>query len=101
MLLFVVCGCICLSFTHRELLHSSLQALRVEVGLFGRQLVLCCLKPPDEGTREAAELEQLLLAGLDGSKSVQNFKNRTIRREVTIGQMRSGNIDKDGRKGRM
>lgn len=53
-----------------KLLNSPLQALGVEVGLFGGQLVLCCLKPPDEGAGEAAELEQLLLAGLNGSKPV-------------------------------
>lgn len=55
--------------THLELLNSSLQPLGGEAGLFGRQLILRCLKPPEEGAGEAAELKQLLLAGLDGSKS--------------------------------
>lgn len=63
--------------THLELLNSSLQALCGEAGLFGRQLILCRLKPPDEGAREAAELEQLLLTGLDGSKPVRE-KPRTV-----------------------
>lgn len=54
--------------THLELLNSPLQALCGEVGLFGRQLILCCLKPPEERARVATELEQLLLTGLHGGK---------------------------------
>lgn len=57
--------------THLELLNSSLQALCGEVGIFGWQLILRCLKPPEEGAGEAAELEQLMLTGLDGSKPVR------------------------------
>lgn len=56
--------------THLELLDSSLQAFVVQADLFGGQLVLCRLEPPVDGAREAAELEQLLLAGLNGSKPV-------------------------------
>lgn len=56
--------------THLELLNSSLQALRGEAGLFGRQLILCRLKPPEERAREATELEQLLLTRPNGSKPV-------------------------------
>lgn len=64
----------CVIHAHLELLDSSLQALCSEIGLFGWQLILCCLKPPEEGAREAAELEQLLFTGLDGGKPVR--KNR-------------------------
>lgn len=54
--------------THLELLNPSLQALCGEVGLFGRQLILCRLEPPEERARVATELEQLLLTGLNGGK---------------------------------
>lgn len=53
-------------------MNPSLQGLCAEVGLFGWQLILCCLKPPEEGAREAAELVQLLLAGLDGCKPARD-----------------------------
>lgn len=64
--------------THRELLDSPLQALCVEVGLFGRQLVLPRLKPPGEGARESAELEQLLLTGLDRSEPARGQRRKRM-----------------------
>lgn len=54
--------------SHLQLLDSSLQGLRVQIGLFGGQLVLSRLEPPDQGTREAPELQELLLAGLNHCK---------------------------------
>ena len=87
--------------THLELLDSPLQALCVEVGLFGRQLVLCRLKPPEEGAREAAELEQLLLTGLDGSKPVRG-KHRTVEEEDGMKEQKekAGSSDREDTKHR-
>lgn len=59
---------------HLELLDSPLQALCVEAGLLGGELVLGCLEPSGEGAGEAAELEQLLLTGLNGCKPVREMK---------------------------
>lgn len=53
---------------HLELLDPPLQTLGVEVGLLGGQLVLGRLEPPGEGAGEPPELEELLLAGLNGCK---------------------------------
>lgn len=64
--------------THRELLDSPLQALRVEVGLFGGELVLRRLKPPGQRAGEAAELQQLLLAGLDRSEPARGQRRRRM-----------------------
>lgn len=54
--------------SHLELLDSPLQGLCVQVGLFGGQLVLSHLEPPDQGARQAPELQELLLTGLDHCK---------------------------------
>lgn len=73
---------------HLKLLHPSLQALCGQAGFFGWQLVLCRLKPPEERAREAAELKQLLLAGLDGGKPEREthiaMKNKQRRKELMI-----------------
>lgn len=75
--------------THLELLNSSLQALRGEVGLFGRQLILCRLKPPEERARVATELEQLLLTGPNGGKPVGQKDEDTVgRMEAVTEKMR-------------
>ena len=72
-----------------ELLHSFLQALGVEVGLFGGKLLLRRLEPPDEGAGEPAEAEQLLLTGLDGSEPEEGG---------TEGRRREEEERKEGRK---
>lgn len=55
--------------THLQLLHSPLQRLSVQGELLGGQLLLRRLKPSEEGAREPAEVEQLLLASQNGRQS--------------------------------